>query len=67
MVQKLSQSTEEYNYYQAGILPSKFYFALAGKDIHSFKDILWKMAIIIVSLCIVSYIAISNKKSSIEY
>ncbi len=50
----LSQSTEEYNYYQAGILPSQFYSALTGKDIDSFKDILWKMSIIIVSLCIVS-------------
>ena len=45
---------EEYNYYQAGVLPSQFYSALTGKDISSFKDILWKMAIIIVSLCIVS-------------
>ena len=46
--------TEEYNYYQNGVLPSQFYSALTGKDFDSFKDTLWKMAVIIVSVCVVS-------------
>ena len=50
----VSQFVEEYNYYQAGVLPSQFYLALTGKDLSSFKDTLWKMAIIIASVCIVS-------------
>jgi len=44
---------EEYNYYQMGVLPSQFYSALTGKDIGEFRDILWKMGIVIVSVCIV--------------
>lgn len=45
---------EEYNYYQMGVLPSFFYSALTGKDSAAFKEILWKMSIMVTSVCIVS-------------
>ena len=46
--------TEEFNYYQIGILPSFFYTALTSKDLGAFKDVLWKMGILVISVCIVS-------------
>ncbi|XP_064403467.1 lysosomal cobalamin transporter ABCD4-like isoform X3 [Halichondria panicea] len=48
----LARSAEEYNYYQMGIIPSKFYLALTSKNIDIFKEALWKMAVIITSVCI---------------
>lgn len=45
---------EEYNYYQMGILPSEFYTALTGRSPSKFKETLWKMFVVIVSVCIVS-------------
>ena len=61
LYQGLCYFTEEYNYYQVGILPSRFYAALTGKSLPEFKDILWKMVIIVVSLCIVSTLMITQQ------
>jgi len=47
-------SSEEYNYYQIGVLPSDFYLSLTSKNLDLFKEALWKMAVIITAVCIVS-------------
>ncbi len=48
---------EEYNYYQMGVLPSYFYSALTGRDSAAFKEILWRMSIMVISVCIVSAVS----------
>ena len=50
---------EEYNYYLAGLVPSQFYLALTGKDTGLFKEALWRTAIIVTAVCIVSQLVMS--------
>ena len=45
---------EEYNIYQSGLLPSKFYGALTAKDVGAFKQVLWIAVLVIASVCVVS-------------
>ena len=52
---------EEYNIYQSGLLPSKFYGALTAKDVGAFKQMLWIAALVIASVCVVScFMAFAN-------
>jgi len=51
---------EEYNIYQSGLLPSKFYAALTAKDSEAFKQALWISAVVVASVCVVSLLKLST-------
>ena len=44
----------EYNYYNTGLIASKFYAVLGERDMDGFKQAVWNSVLIVVSTCIVS-------------
>lgn len=44
----------EYNYYNTGLIPSKFYGSLTSRDNGAFKESLYQSLIIVASACVVS-------------
>ena len=44
----------EYNYYNTGLIASRFYSVLGERDLDRFKQAVWNSVLIVVSTCIVS-------------
>ena len=44
----------EYNYYNTGLIPSKFYASLTARDDRNFRESVYQSLIIVASACIVS-------------
>ena len=50
----LSLSSEEYNIYLTGLIPSQFIYALDTRDMSAFKTVLWMSSVTVISVSIVS-------------
>ena len=60
------RSLAEYNYFNVGIISSRFYNALTAKDEEAFKQTLLYSTIIIISTCVVTIIPYPYEVSEVQ-